>query len=133
MINARLRILTVLVLVASSCRDQARRSEMLRVDQKSNNTEVVLAVGQELEIALAENPTTGFRWELLSSGEPSCVLVDNVFDPPSPVVPGRGGTRRWHFRGAREGSGRIELVYRRATERDKPPAQTFNITARIER
>jgi len=106
---------------------------MLKVDQKSNNTEVVLAVGQELEIALPENPTTGFRWELVSGGEPSCVPVDNDFDPPSPAVPGRGGTRRWHFKAAREGSGRIELVYRRATERDQPPAQTFKIAARVER
>ena len=133
MISARLRVLTVLVLVASSCRGRNRPAEMLRVDQKSNNTEVVLVVGQELEVALPENPTTGFRWESLSSGEPSCVLLDNAFDPPSPAVPGRGGTRRWHFKGEREGSGHIELVYRRATERDQPPAQTFKITVRVQR
>src|SRR5215475_8542759 len=98
--------------------------EILRVDQKADNTDVDLAVGQELEVALGENPSTGFRWELLSRGEPQCRLVADNFEPPTEAIPGRGGTRRWRFKAASSGSGKIEMAYRRPMERDQPPART---------
>jgi len=125
--------LMLLLFVGLGCWGNGRTPKMLQLDQKDNNTEVIIAVGQALEISLAENPSTGFRWELQTSGEPSCTLVGVTFDAPSPAAVGRGGTRRWQFKGSREGLGTIELIYRRASERDRPPAQTFKLTTRVER
>src|SRR5262249_44565102 len=128
-----LSALTLLLSIGPGCRGNGRTPKMLQLDQKDNNTEVVITVGQELEISLAENPSTGFRWEVQTAGEPSCTLVGVTFDAPSPAAVGRGGTRRWQFKGAREGLGSIELIYRRASERDRPPAQTFKLTTRVEK
>ena len=104
---------------------------IIRVDHNADNTDVALAVGEELEITLGENPSTGFRWELLSPGEPQCALVAHNFEPPSPAVPGRGGRHHWRFKAASAGSGKIEMVYRRPMERDQAPARTFKLSVRV--
>jgi len=83
-----------------------------------------------LELALGENPTTGYSWELEETGAPVCALRLSSFDAPSSGV-GRGGTRRWLFEAVQVGVGHIALVYRRAWE-DKPPARTFRLTVRVE-
>ncbi len=127
------RILALLLCFSGpGCRGGGKAPAMLRVDQSSNNTEVVLAAGQALEIALPENPTTGFRWELKAGGNPACVPSGDAFDAPSAGI-GKSGTRRWRFDAVRAGSGSIELVYRRAWEKDKPPAQVFRLTARVQK
>ena len=104
---------------------------MVQVDQSSNNKETKLAVGQTLEISLPENPTTGFRWELKAAGDPACAPRGDTFDAPSPGV-GKSGTRRWRFEAVAKGTGKIELAYRRTWEQDKPPAETFRLTVRVE-
>jgi len=120
----------VLCLHAVGCSGGGMLTAMLRLDQSSDNTEVVLAVGQVLEIALPENPTTGFRWELRASAEPVCVPRGDTFDRPAAGL-GKGGTRRWRFEAVRAGTGSFELVYRRAWEQDAPQAQTFRLTVRV--
>jgi inhibitor of cysteine peptidase len=134
MMTAKLQGTLALLLCLSGlgCRGGGTTHAMLRVDQKSNNTETVLVVGQALEIALSENPTTGFKWELKAGGEPACIPRGHSFDA-SPAGIGRSGTRRWRFDAARTGTGSIELVYRRAWEQDKPPAQVFRLTIRVEK
>ena len=104
---------------------------MVQVDRSANNTQTALALGQTLEISLSENPTTGFRWELKAAGEPVCAARGDNFDAPPPGV-GKGGTHRWRFEAVAKGTGNIELVYRRAWEQDKPPAETFRLTVRVE-
>ena len=107
--------------------------KMLPIDQSSNNTEVALALGRTFEIALGENPTTGFRWELKDAGSPACFPLGNSYEKPPAAVPGRAGVRRWRFEAAQAGSGSIELVYRRAWERDAPPTQVFRIVVKVEK
>ena len=108
-------------------------TKMLQIDQRANNTVVVLAVGQTFEIVLPENPTTGFRWELKEAGQPACLPLGDSYEKPAAGALGRPGIRRWRFEAAQAGSGRIALVYRRAWEQDTPPAQVFRITAKVEK
>jgi len=104
---------------------------MLTVDRKDNNSQVVLTTGQELQVALSENPTTGFRWQMKTAGEPVLELLDDKFDSPTSGL-GKGGTRRWRFKAAQRGSADIEMVYRRASEQDQAPAETFRLAVRVE-
>src|SRR5262245_6253537 len=107
--------------------------EILRLDQIADNTDVALTIGQELEVTLDENPSTGFRWHLLSGAEPECVLLADNLEPPSEATPGRGGTHRWRFKAASAGSGRIEMAYRQPMERDQAPARTFTLSVSVGR
>ena len=43
----------------------------MTLDEHADGRTVDLRVGQELEIRLTENPTTGFRWQIESSGGPA--------------------------------------------------------------
>ena len=45
------------------------------VDQSYSGQTLDLPFGQVMELRLAENPTTGYRWTFLSNGEPSCVVL----------------------------------------------------------
>ncbi len=103
---------------------------MLQINESSNGHEIVLPVNQMLEIYLSENPTTGFRWNLESKGEPACVFVKDFFESVSDK-PGRGGNHHWQFQTAQVGLGIIELSYRRSWEKEKAPAQKFTLRVRV--
>jgi len=105
-------------------------SRMITLDQSANGTEVSLSRGQQMELALPENPTTGFRWELLQTGAPVLAAEGSSFEAPQ-GAPGKGGIRRWRFHAARAGSGTLELAYRRSFEPAKPPSQTFLVHLRV--
>jgi inhibitor of cysteine peptidase len=104
---------------------------MVTVDRKANNTQVVLTIGEDLQVTLPENPTTGFRWQLEASGEPLLQLLDEDFDS-SAVAAGSGGNRRWRFKAVHKGATTIEMVYRRIWQKGQSPAETFRLTINVE-
>jgi inhibitor of cysteine peptidase len=112
------------------CPAYARQPKMIQVDRSYNGRQVTLAVGEVVEISLAENPTTGFRWDLKVKPEPACTLLKSTFEPAT-GPPGKGGTHRWQFQAVRSGSGEIVLVYRRPWEQNTPPGQTFRLSVRV--
>ena len=103
---------------------------MLYLDETYNEREIELRVGEEFEIRLPENPTTGFRWRLVSNGEPVSVLQSDFFEP-SDSTPGRGGSHYWRFQAAQVGLGNIDLVYQRSFEQEETPARRFTPRVRI--
>jgi inhibitor of cysteine peptidase len=103
---------------------------MLQFNESSNGSEIELNIGEKFEIILPENPSTGFRWNLVSNGEPACKLLDNSFVPSS-GSPGSSGNHSWQFQAVQEGLGKIELVYRRSWEQNKRPAQSFTLSLRF--
>ena len=110
----------------------ALHRKMIHVDADYNGREVSLRVGEMLEIALPENRTTGFRWDLKSKAEPACILVKSTFEPAI-APPGRGGTHRWQFQAVHAGTGEIELEYRRPWEQDSPPGRIFSLSIHIQK
>ena len=130
--SAVLSVSTAVVLMcafaATGCAHK-KSGSMLHVDQTFNRREVAVAKLDAFELSLAENPTTGYRWEFKSNGAPVCRLVSTEFDASSGGV-GSGGTRRWRFQVTGTGAATIELAYRRVFEADKPPARTFELTLR---
>jgi inhibitor of cysteine peptidase len=103
---------------------------MLHFDERSNGSEMQLNTGDTFEIVLRENPTTGFRWHLVSSGNPVCNLLDDSFETGG-GSPGSGGIHSWQFQTIQEGLGKIDLVYQRSWERHKPPAQSFVLNVHV--
>lgn len=88
-----------------------------------------LAVGETLDIELEGNPSTGYTWELVQTGEP--VLRQEAPPPvPSPAadantppVVGAAQPMRWRFVGAQAGKTTLHLVYRRPWEKDEAPVR----------
>jgi predicted secreted protein len=102
----------------------------VQFDEQRNGNEVDLASGAEFDISLSEQPTTGFRWNVVSTGEPACRLCGDTFDADASRH-GGGGARVLHFETVQPGVGVIELAYRRAWETNAAPARQFVLRVRV--
>lgn len=127
-----LAVVILLSCIYSGCKAKPPSQEMLTITRNDNNKQFAVTAGQELQIALSENPTTGFRWQVQAWGKPVLEFLQEDFDSAAGGV-GRGGTRRWRFKAVQEGSAGIEMAYRRASDPDQSPAETFTVTVRVER
>jgi len=105
---------------------------MLKIAEGDNGHEVTIAKGDELELSLSENPSTGYRWELSGKAAPVCELLNDNFEAAG-TMPGRGGMHRWQFRAVQPGSGEIALQYRRSWEEGTPPARSYRVSVRVEK
>ena len=71
-------------------------------------------IGEELNVVLAENPTTGYRWHSEIDTRTLQQTGDRYDGPTEPR--GSAGTRRLTFRVLRGGPVRLRVVKRRAWE-----------------
>ena len=102
---------------------------MIRLTDNNAGQDIETTVGETLELDLTENPTTGYRWHVVSDGKPACEVVDDRFEAGQGT--GRGGQRIWRFRAVKAGTCEIEMAYRRAWEADAP-ARTFKVRVRVQ-
>lgn len=100
-----------------------------QIDDSFDGQEVMMPVGQQFEVCLRENPTTGFRWHLTCSGAPVCEQISDSHEA-KPGPPGQGGIQCWQFRTAQPGLGYVELSYYRSWEPTKG-ARTFAVRVRV--
>jgi inhibitor of cysteine peptidase len=99
-------------------------------DEQRNGDQVEVAPGAELDVTLLERPTSGFRWNVVSSGEPACRLSGDRFDADTQRH-GGSGARVLRFVAIQPGEGVIELAYRRSWETNTAPARRFVLGVRV--
>ncbi len=80
----------------------------LKLKENSNGKEIELDIGQQFTVELQENPTTGYRWRLTSSGGPVCSIVSDFFVASSHHV-GSAGVHEWLFHVVSRGSAAVEM------------------------
>jgi predicted secreted protein len=97
---------------------------VIALDEKAAGSTIALAVGEEAEVSLAENPTTGFRWRLPPDAPDVVALVADRFTPGG--RPGQPGVRLLRWRGERAGTTRVTLVLGRSWQASG--ARTFALT-----
>jgi len=97
--------------------------------EDANGTQVDVSPGAEFTIRLPERPTTGFRWQSVSTGEPTLRLTGDATE----AAPGLGGTgaRVLTFLADQPGEGAIELALRRAWQTNADPARRFSLRVRV--
>lgn len=101
----------------------------IALGEKDNGRSLDLSLGDQLELVLPENRTTGFRWHVVADGSPVCELHEDV-PARSTVIRGRPGQRRWRLKVQREGESELRLAYRRTWE-SVAPARTFHLWLRV--
>lgn len=79
-----------------------------------DGTTLSLRVGDVVVLRLAENPTTGYRWEIATTQGFELEADDYAGAPGGP--PGSGGERALRFKAVAAGGGRIEAALRRNWE-----------------
>lgn len=86
--------------------------------------------GDRIELHLAENPSTGFQWEVRAA-PPGVRLADSDMAIDKPLTPGRAGTRAFTFLVEAAGSGTLELALRQPWDAATPPEQTFTVAVTV--
>ena len=127
------RILTALLLAASlaGCSSGSQDARASVTEAESGQT-LRLAVGGELVVTLASNPSTGFGWSYRVT--PVGILEadgDSEFLADEPVMPGSGGRERFRFTAIGTGTTALEFEYRRAWETE-PAAATARYEVVVE-
>ena len=83
-----------------------------------------VALGEEFEIRLPANQTTGYRWELGNPPDESIVrLLNSRYEAEPTDVVGSGGITVFTFEGVGAGRTSIKLVYVRPWEKGVAPAR----------
>lgn len=116
----RALILVALPLLLGAC------SETTSVTAADNESSITIEIGDELEVVLGGNPSTGFSW-IVTSNDPAVLepVGDPVFDAETDLL-GAPGEFRFRFLGVAEGTVTLELSYERPFE-DTEPEQTFTL------
>lgn len=99
---------------------------VIQIGSADNGGERSLRVGEQFEVALPENPTTGYRWELHTPVSPALELVGDSFAPPTSGLIGAGGLHSWRFEALKEGLAVLTIDNRRSWE--PAPVGTFKVT-----
>jgi len=98
------------------------------VVEADNGSAVRVRRGQTVEIDLPERPTTGFRWQVVTT--PACCVVrEDSFAGPAPgAPPGAPGVHSWRLEATRAGDGPFEVRLQPIAGRGGEPARTFSVT-----
>jgi inhibitor of cysteine peptidase len=95
------------------------------------STMITPKVGEEFNITLDANPTTGYQWKLSDNFTEGVVkLVGSEYVAPETEMVGVGGKEVWTFEGVRSGETTVELEYVRPWETGVEPAvvKSFGVT-----
>ena len=108
----------------------AHPGKTVRVDETFHGQPVQMRAGDNLEIVLPENASTGYRWTIAPESESSAAPVlregkQSAEGAGSP--PGKPGLRIFRFDAVQSGSVQLLFRYARPWEKDKAPAREFMI------
>jgi inhibitor of cysteine peptidase len=119
----------VAALVACGSDDDAGGARQV-LDSGDVGTEITVGVGEQFEVRLESNPTTGYAWQVVE--QPDAIeLVSSEFEAPDTSLVGAGGVEVFVFEGASTGSGTLRLEYVRSFENPPVPAETAEFEVQV--
>ena len=126
--------LTLLVMLMSSHMAPAQSSPpaVTVTEDGSGRAQVQVRVGQELDIRLGANPTTGHTWRYRPDPPALLRLMSRRFEPSTartPPVPGAGGVQVFVFAATAAGTERLRFEYRRGGAGE--PVRRFDVEATV--
>jgi inhibitor of cysteine peptidase len=109
-------------------KEMMTRRRGILLEEPDSGSIIYLAQGDALSVRLPANPSTGFTWSVAANA-PSVLAPggDPRFEPPPTPRPGAPGFQTLEFRVAGGGAAFLQLVYRRPSEKDAPPARTWSV------
>ena len=104
----------------------------MKLNEKDSGKTVEMLVGDELEVVLPGNPTTGYAWELI-------LLDSNILKPEKTEffannkTMGSGGVEIIKFHAIAAGKSELKLIFHRSFEPNVPPLKTFETTVIVKK
>ena len=84
----------------------------IRINQELDKSKIEVTEGDIIELALDENPSTGFTWELAEEQNPYLQFLSADFELSGNDALGAPGKRIFRFRVLKKADGCIELENR---------------------
>lgn len=100
----------------------------LVVNESQNTATVSMNQSNIITVRLAENPTTGFQWNLTTTPGLRVVRDEYVPSDTSGKMVGSGGTRVWDISTEAIGEQQIHAVYKRSWEPATGNESAFSMT-----
>ena len=81
--------------------------------------------GDKFKIEVESNPSTGYKWHLLSFNEDILKLVSSEFVSELTNHMGSSGREHFNFEAKKKGGTRIKIVYRRTWEKQPRKSKEY--------
>jgi len=117
--------MSILALLLTSC------TASTSLTSSDNGKTIQVHVGDEIDIALASSPGTGYEWAVEKSDDQLLTLKQSNFSA-SNSSPGSGGTETFIFVAKSTGTVTLQLKYWRRFEGNKSITQRFAVTIQIQ-
>jgi inhibitor of cysteine peptidase len=117
--------MSILMLLLTGC------ATSTSLTSSDNGKTIQVHAGDEINIALDSNPTTGYKWAIEKSDATLLALKQSSFSASS-SVPGSGGTQVFTFVAKSTGTVDLQLKYWRSFEGDKSITRRFAVTIQIQ-
>lgn len=105
---------------------------IMKLTENDSGKTFEINVGDDLEIVLSGNPTTGYVWEvssldsdLLKQNKSDFLAIDKAI--------GGGGMEIIKLHAISQGTSEVRLIFHRPFERNVPPVTVFSATVVIKR
>ncbi len=96
--------------------------------EEDDGKTVNVSYGDFVKISLKENPSTGFRWIVATSGPLSLIREQYVTSNPDTMVAGAGGTRTWTYMVKGKGISEFHGIYKQSWMPTTGEEKTFTLT-----
>jgi len=106
--------------------------ESMKLSENDSGKTVEIHVGDELEVILPGNPTTGYVWEV-SSLDSTVMRLDKSDFFASDKAIGSGGMGIIKFHAIATGTSPLKLIFHRPFEQNMAPLKTFEVTIIIKK
>jgi inhibitor of cysteine peptidase len=103
----------------------------LVVNESQNTATVYMNRSNLITVRLAENPSTGFQWNLTTTAGLSIIKDEYVPDDTSGKLVGSGGTHIWDISTDNIGEQKIQAIYKRSWEPTTGNESTFSMTVEV--
>ena len=104
--------------------------EALKLYENDSGKTVEIRIGDELEVVLPGNPTTGYVWEVSSLDSHVLWQTKADFFADNKAI-GAGGIKIIKFHAIATGISPLKLIFHRTFEQNIPPLKTFEATVII--
>jgi inhibitor of cysteine peptidase len=136
-------IVLVLIIIgtaiaAAGCGSQANANGgPVKLTDADNGKAIKVKVGDDIQVILSGNPTTGYSWTTTLSDKDKAVLQQQgapvyAQGNTNPSVVGAGGAYTFTFKAAVKGQVALKFDYARPWETGVAPIQTYAVTITVE-
>lgn len=121
----------IFVLMLSDVSNTLAENTMKLSENDSGKT-VEIVIGDDLQVILPANPTTGYIWEVNSIDSHTLQANKADFVANNPAI-GTGGLEIIQFHALTTGKSELKLILHRPFEQNTPPLKTFAVTVIIKK